>query len=184
MTLDELEPHHLADPGLADAGERVVAWARANMPVLAAIREEFERERPLAGRRIGMCLHVESKTAVLIEVLRAGGAEIVLTGSPSTTDDRVAAALARDPGIRVYALKADTFADHLAHADRVLRSDPDLLLDNGADLIATTVERWDAETTSRKVELQVGRDLQFIRINGTIVGGLAGLMIHFVGEFL
>ena len=53
-----------------------------------------------------------------------------------------------------------------------------------SDLIATTVERWDAETTSRKVELQVGRDLQFIRINGTIVGGLAGLMIHFVGEFL
>ncbi len=53
-----------------------------------------------------------------------------------------------------------------------------------SDLIATTVERWDAETTSRKVELQVGRDLQFIRINGTIVGGLAGVMIHFVGEFL
>ena len=53
-----------------------------------------------------------------------------------------------------------------------------------SDLIATTVERWDTETTSRKVELQVGRDLQFIRINGTIVGGLAGVMIHFVGEFL
>ena len=53
-----------------------------------------------------------------------------------------------------------------------------------SDLIASTVERWDADTTSRKVELQVGRDLQFIRINGTIVGGLAGLMIHFAGEFL
>jgi uncharacterized membrane-anchored protein YjiN (DUF445 family) len=53
-----------------------------------------------------------------------------------------------------------------------------------SDLIATTVERWDAETTSRKVELQVGRDLQFIRINGTIVGGLAGVMIHFASEFL
>jgi uncharacterized membrane-anchored protein YjiN (DUF445 family) len=53
-----------------------------------------------------------------------------------------------------------------------------------SDLIATTVERWDADTTSRKVELQVGRDLQFIRINGTIVGGLAGLMLHFVSEFL
>ena len=53
-----------------------------------------------------------------------------------------------------------------------------------SDLIASTVERWDAETTSRKVELQVGRDLQFIRINGTIVGGLAGVMIHFMGGFL
>jgi uncharacterized membrane-anchored protein YjiN (DUF445 family) len=53
-----------------------------------------------------------------------------------------------------------------------------------SDLIASTVERWDAETTSRKVELQVGRDLQFIRINGTIVGGLAGVVIHFMGGFL
>ena len=50
--------------------------------------------------------------------------------------------------------------------------------------IATTVERWDGESTARKMELQVGRDLQFIRINGTIVGGLAGVMIHFAGEFL
>ena len=168
MTLDELEPHHLADPGLADAGERVVAWARANMPVLAAIREEFERERPLAGRRIGMCLHVESKTAVLIEVLRAGGAEIVLTGSPSTTDDRVAAALARDPGIRVYALKADTFADHLAHADRVLRSDPDLLLDNGADLIATMVERGGGRVVAATEETTSGRNRLVGELEGRV----------------
>jgi uncharacterized membrane-anchored protein YjiN (DUF445 family) len=53
-----------------------------------------------------------------------------------------------------------------------------------SDLIATTVERWDTETTARKVELQVGRDLQFIRINGTLVGGIAGVMIHFVDGFL
>jgi uncharacterized membrane-anchored protein YjiN (DUF445 family) len=53
-----------------------------------------------------------------------------------------------------------------------------------SELIATTVERWDGESTARKMELQVGRDLQFIRINGTIVGGLAGVMIHFAGEFL
>ena len=53
-----------------------------------------------------------------------------------------------------------------------------------ADLIATTVERWDSADTSRRIELQVGRDLQFIRINGTVVGGLAGLLIHAVGEGL
>jgi uncharacterized membrane-anchored protein YjiN (DUF445 family) len=52
------------------------------------------------------------------------------------------------------------------------------------DFIATTVERWDPDTTSRRMELQVGRDLQFIRINGTIVGGLAGVVIHLVGELL
>jgi uncharacterized membrane-anchored protein YjiN (DUF445 family) len=56
--------------------------------------------------------------------------------------------------------------------------------DEVADLIATTVEQWDAETTSRRLEVQVGRDLQFIRINGTVVGGLAGLAIHAVGRLL
>src|SRR5436190_23527470 len=106
------------------------------MPVLAGLRAEFERDRPLEGRRIGMCLHVESKTGVLVEVLRAGGAELVATGSPSTTDDGVAAALAHDPGILVYGQRADTIHDHYGHVERVLASDPDLLIDNGADLIS------------------------------------------------
>ena len=53
-----------------------------------------------------------------------------------------------------------------------------------SDLIASTVERWDGESTARKMELQVGRDLQFIRINGTLVGGLAGVAIHAVGHFI
>ena len=168
MDLAQLEPHLLADPGLADEGGRVVGWARANMPVLAALREQFERERPLDGRRIGMCLHVESKTAVLIEVLRAGGAEIVLTGSPSTTDDRVAAVLARDPGVRVYALEADTFGDHLAHVERVLASDPDLLLDNGADLIAATVERGGGRVTAATEETTTGRNRLLGELSGRI----------------
>ena len=139
--LIELEPSILEDASLADAGADRIGWARANMPVLAGLRAEFRRERPLEARRIGMCLHVESKTAVLVEVLRAGGAELVATGSPATTDDGVAAALARDPGILVYGRRADTIDDHYGHVERVLASDPDLLLDNGADLISGTIER-------------------------------------------
>jgi adenosylhomocysteinase len=126
---------------IADEGAERIAWARANMPVLAGLRREFERDRPLEGRRIGMCLHVESKTGVLVEVLVAGGAEIDWTGSPATTDDGVAAALARDERIRVYGARADTVEEHHAHVERVLATDPDLLLDNGADLIAGTVGR-------------------------------------------
>lgn len=76
----ELEPGLLETLELADEGARVVAWTRANMPVLAALREKLAAELPLTGRRIGMCLHVEAKTAVLVEVLRAGGAEVVITG--------------------------------------------------------------------------------------------------------
>src|SRR5438128_2206225 len=71
--LAELEPSLLEDEGLADEGAEKIAWARSNMPVLAALHEELERERPLEGRRIGMCLHVEMKTAALASVLRAVG---------------------------------------------------------------------------------------------------------------
>ena len=100
---DDLEPSLVADPALAAEGERRVAWARAHMPVLGRLRAEMERDRPLAGHRIGMCLHVEAKTAVLVETLLAGGAEIAWTGSPSTTDDGVAAAMtarAEPPDLR------------------------------------------------------------------------------------
>ncbi len=155
-TLTEIEPSILEDSDLAHEGAERIGWARANMPVLAGLRQEFERERPLDGHRIGMCLHVESKTAVLVEVLRAGGAELVATGSPATTDDGVAAALARDPGIRIYGRRADTIDDHYAHVARVLDSDPDLLLDNGADLIAGTLKRPDTRVQAATEETTSG----------------------------
>src|SRR3712207_2553265 len=107
VPFSSLKPSLVADPSLAAGGEARIAWARAHMPVLARLRAELERDRPLEGRRIGMCLHVEAKTAVLAEVLLAGGAEIAWTGSPATTDDGVAAAMAMRPGMRVYATKAD-----------------------------------------------------------------------------
>jgi adenosylhomocysteinase len=111
------------------------------MPLLAALRAEYAAERPLAGRRLGMCLHVEPKTAVLVEVLLEGGCEIALTGSPATTDDGTAAALDGLEGITVWAANADDRAAHAAHIERILDWGPDLLLDNGADLIAGTVAR-------------------------------------------
>ena len=123
-----------------DGAERV-AWTRANMPLLAALRDEYAQERPLAGKRLGMCLHVEPKTAVLVEVLLAGGCELALTGSPATTDDETAAFLAGLDGVTLWAAKADDASAHAAHIARILDWDPDLLLDNGADLIAGAVER-------------------------------------------
>jgi adenosylhomocysteinase len=124
-----------------DAGAERVAWTRANMPLLAALRDEYAEERPLAGRRLGMCLHVEPKTAVLVEVLLAGGCELALTGSPATTDDGTAAFLDGLDGVSVWAANADDARAHAAHIERILDWGPDLLLDNGADLIAGTVER-------------------------------------------
>jgi adenosylhomocysteinase len=118
------------------------------MPLLQALRSEYAAERPLAGRRLGMCLHVEPKTAVLVEVLLAGGCEIALTGSPATTDDGTAAFLDSLDGIAVWAAKADDVAAHATHIERILDWGPDLLLDNGADLIAGTVGRRLAVTAA------------------------------------
>jgi adenosylhomocysteinase len=166
--LSELEPNDLEDTALADAGDQVLAWTRRNMPLLATLRAELAAERPLEGHRIGMCLHIESKTAVLIEVLRAGGAEVVATGSPATTDDRVAAAIARDPGIRLYARKADTIEDHYRHVERVLASRPDLLLDNGADLIAATVDAGGGRVVAATEETTSGRNRLLGELEGRI----------------
>lgn len=167
-TLSQLAPSLVEDPSLAEAGAERVAWARANMPVLAGLRDELERERPLAGRRLGVCLHVESKTAVLVEALRAGGAEVVWTGSPATTDDGVAAALAREPGIVVYARKRDTHADHAEHVERVLGSDPDLLLDNGADLIAGAVASGGTRVAAATEETTSGRHRLLEELRGRV----------------
>jgi adenosylhomocysteinase len=125
---------------MSDGAERI-AWTRANMPLLAALRGEYASERPLEGRRLGMCLHVEPKTAVLVEVLLAGGCELALTGSPATTDDGTAAFLGSLDGATVWAANADDHAAHAAHIERILEWQPDLLLDNGADLIAGSIER-------------------------------------------
>lgn len=124
-----------------DDGTERVAWTRENMPLLAELRASFALERPLEGRRLGMCLHVEPKTAVLVEVLLAGGCEIALTGSPATTDDGTAAYLRGLDGIEVRAARADDSVAHDAHVERILDWGPDLLLDNGADLIAGSVRR-------------------------------------------
>ena len=120
-------------PGEA-ANDRI-EWARSHMPVLAALKRELETSRPFAEVLIGVCLHVEPKTAVLCSVLQAGGAELAITGSPGTTVDDVADAL-RDDGVSVYGCRDDDGAAHARNLERVMSHRPKLLLDNGADLTA------------------------------------------------
>ncbi len=110
------------------------------MPVLAALREKLEASRPFDGILIGICLHIEPKTAVLCSVLRAGGAELAITGSPGTTQDDVADTLASE-GISVYGRAQDDAAAHAANIDKVMSHRPNMLLDNGADLAAIALER-------------------------------------------
>src|SRR5687767_14200222 len=104
------------DLGLVDKGRDRIEWAEQEMPVLRLIRERFEKEKPLAGMRIGACLHVTTETANLMRTLVAGGAEAVICASnPLSTQDDVAAVLSAD-GIVAFAIKGedtDTFYRHL-----------------------------------------------------------------------
>jgi adenosylhomocysteinase len=132
--------HDIADPGLAEAGALRVEWAGRRMPVLAAIRERFERERPLEGRRIGACLHVTAETANLMMTLRAGGAEVMLCGSnPLSTQDDVAAALVAE-GIPVQAVRGEDADRYYAHIRAVLDTNPHITMDDGADLVTTLLK--------------------------------------------
>ena len=105
---DVMTKGDVKDAGLAAAGKQRIEWADANMPVLKAIRERFEKEKPLAGKRIGACLHVTTETANLVRTLKAGGADIVLCASnPLSTQDDVAAALVYEYDIATFAIKGE-----------------------------------------------------------------------------
>ncbi len=127
----------IADEQLADLGHRRIEWAARRMPVLAAIRERFEKEQPLRGIRVGACMHVTSETANLMLALRAGGAEVALCASnPLSTQDDVAAALV-DDGVPVFAVRGEDAATFYRHIHNVLDTNPDIVFDDGAD--TTTV---------------------------------------------
>jgi adenosylhomocysteinase len=128
---------------LADRGAARVAWIRSRMPLLARTRADFAVTRPFAGRRIGMSLHLEPKTAVLLETLKAGGAEIVATGNHGSTQDDIVAHL-RSTGMTVFGTRDDTLEQHHANVEAVLDAAPGILLDNGADLAAGVIARGTA----------------------------------------
>jgi adenosylhomocysteinase len=126
----------MIDEGLIESGEQKIEWARNHMPVLSIIRKEFEEEKPLKGHRIAMALHVEAKTAVLVETLAAGGAEIAITGcNPLSTQNDVAMALDTKDNIDCFAKYDCSSKEYYGSIDRVLDIDPDITIDDGADLI-------------------------------------------------
>ena len=133
--LDTGEGYAVRDMKLAEEGSLRVDWARSRMPVLAALREEAEKTKPLAGMRVAGCLHVTKETAVLVETIAAAGAELSWSGcNPLSTQDNVAAWLARE-GYSVYAWHGQSVDDFYWCIDKTLEFKPTLTLDDGADLI-------------------------------------------------
>jgi adenosylhomocysteinase len=128
--------YDVKDLALAEEGVRRIEWADRQMPVLAAIRERFEREKPLAGYRISACLHVTTETANLARTLQAGGADVVLCASnPLSTQDDVAAALVDEYDISVFAIKGEDNDTYYAHIEAAVDHKPQLTMDDGADVI-------------------------------------------------
>jgi adenosylhomocysteinase len=125
------------DLALADQGELLVEWASAHMPVLNQIKRRFELEKPLENLTVGACLHVTKETAVLVQTLQAGGAEVALCGSnPLSTQDEVAAFLARN-GVKVYAWRGENTEEYYWCVNKVIDRKPQITLDDGADLVST-----------------------------------------------
>ena len=131
----------ITDPGLAEAGRARIDWAQRGMPVLRLIAERFAAQRPLAGLTVAACLHVTAETAGLVNALRAGGARVFLAASnPLSTQDDVAAALAADGAATVYAragLDRLTYDEHIHRALDAGGEGPDLVMDDGGDLVNT-----------------------------------------------
>jgi len=123
------------DMSLAPSGHLKIDWVKEHMPVLNRIREKFEQEKPFAGLKVAISLHLEAKTAYLAKVVQAGGAEVTITGSnPLSTQDDVCAALVED-GIQVFAKYNPDPEEYKSHFIKTLETRPDLIIDDGGDLV-------------------------------------------------
>jgi adenosylhomocysteinase len=126
------------DLGLAPKGKLRIEWAEQEMPVLRLIRQRFEKEKPLKGVRLSGCLHITTETANLALTLQAGGADVVLCASnPLSTQDDVAACLAAEYDIPVFAIKGEDNETYYRHIGAALDHEPHLTMDDGADLVST-----------------------------------------------
>lgn len=149
--------YDIANPDLAEAGARRVAWAGRRMQVLATVRERFREERPLEGHVVAACLHVTAETANLMLALRDGGAEPILCASnPLSTQDDVAAALVAD-GIPVFAIRGEDDGTYYKHIHAALDHAPAVTMDDGADLATILhTDRRDIEVIGSTEETTTG----------------------------
>ncbi|MBN1805244.1 MAG: adenosylhomocysteinase [Sedimentisphaerales bacterium] len=128
--------YDVADLSLAAGGKKRILWADNNMPVLAAIRRRFAKDKPLKGLDISACLHVTAETANLVRTLKAGGANVALCASnPLSTQDDVAASLVKDFKIATFAVCGENRATYYRHIHAAIDHKPVITYDDGADLV-------------------------------------------------
>jgi len=128
--------YDVADLALASEGKKRILWADSSMPVLAAIRNRFDKAKPLRGKNVSACLHVTAETANLVRTLKAAGANVVLCASnPLSTQDDVAASLVKDFGIAVFAIRGENRKTYYDHINAAIDHKPVITFDDGADLV-------------------------------------------------
>lgn len=137
-----MQKPHIANVKLSWTGEKRIEWAAMEMPVLQKIRDSFKKEKPLKGVSIACCLHVTTETANLVVALKDGGARVSLCASnPLSTQDDVAAALVKNHGIHVYAIKGENRSVYYRHILSALEIKPNITMDDGADLVTAIHQR-------------------------------------------
>ncbi len=146
MTTSLQFKYDVKDISLATQGKQRIEWAGREMPVLRQIQDRFAKEKPLEGIRISACCHVTTETAHLAIALKAGGADSILIASnPLSTQDDVAASLVADYGIPVFALRGEDSATYHRHVETALDHRPNIIIDDGSDVVATLVKERQAQ---------------------------------------
>ena len=137
MEMTRIKPD-IKDINLAEQGKNNIEWALKDMPVLRKIRDRFLREKPFAGLKLSACVHVTKETAALCTVMKDGGADAILIASnPLSTQDDVAAALVKYWDIPVLGYAGESVETYKEHARQALNHNPDIIIDDGCDLVAT-----------------------------------------------
>jgi adenosylhomocysteinase len=130
--------YDIKDINLAPEGKKRIKWADNDMPVLKLVKEKFEKEKPLAGKKMSACLHMTAETANLARTLKAGGADLVCCASnPLSTQDDVTASLVKDYGIPVFAIKGEDTETYYNHLKAAINHQPVVTMDDGADLVSS-----------------------------------------------
>ena len=150
------------DPTLAQEGKNRIDWAEAHMPVLVALRQKYEKTRPLKGIRVAGCLHVTKETGVLVRTLKAAGADLSWCGcNPLSTQDDVAASLAKHEGISIFASRGVSSKEYYDDIHSAIKLDPHVTIDDGADLtvemhrnLPKSIQGGTEETTTGVIRLR------------------------------
>ncbi|MCL5795539.1 MAG: adenosylhomocysteinase, partial [Patescibacteria group bacterium] len=140
---------------LAAEGKKRIEWAEKDMPVLGEIKKRFSQTKPLKGLKVSACLHVTCETANLVRTLKAGGADVLLCASnPLSTQDDVAAALAKEYGIKTFARCGEDRKTYYRHLEAAIKHQPEVTMDDGADLLSLLHTKYQKQVSKVKGSME------------------------------